>query len=85
MTTQTNTEEVANVTDIIMRVLSGRKLQVCLNSIAYAVITLTSDVPKEGRDYISSQIKRLSASIDEIEDEESPQMALLAESAPATH
>jgi len=67
-------EEVVNITDIFMRILGGRRLEVCLNSLQLSVITLASDLPKEGRDFVSLQIKALLETIDGIKDDESPQL-----------
>jgi len=74
MTTAKQNPETVFVTDIIMRVLAGRNLKVCLDSLASAIFTLASDVEQEGRDYIASQTANLSESISKIKDEESPQM-----------
>jgi len=78
MTTDTKptgpSEEVVNITDIFMRILGGRRLEVCLNSLQLSVITLASDLPKEGRDFVSLQMKALIETIEGITDEVIPQV-----------
>lgn len=57
--------DVAFLSDIVLRMMANRPLQVCLNTVATVINSIASHCPQEGKDYIADCLDSLSRDIRE--------------------